>query len=58
MLIVGLTVVVVMPPLRGDAIISSTLRSRLLGLTRRWFRSGSLARPAAGRYGRYAADAR
>lgn len=32
--------------LLSDAIISSTLRSRLLGLTRRWFRSGLLARRA------------
>ncbi|XNM47511.1 hypothetical protein ACLK17_14080 [Escherichia coli] len=46
MLIVGLTVVVVMLSIRGDAIISSTLRSRLLGLTRRWFRSGLSARRA------------
>ncbi len=40
--------------IRGDAIISSTLRSRLLGLTRRGF---ALVCWPGGRYGRYAADA-
>ncbi len=46
----------VLLPIRGNAIVSSTLASRLLGLTRRWLHSG-LYRPG-GRYGRYAADAR
>ncbi len=53
--IVGLTVVVVMLSIAWRRNHFSTLRSRLLGLTRRWFRSGLWP---GGRYGRYAADAR
>ncbi|MFP1454205.1 hypothetical protein ACLB1O_04530 [Escherichia coli] len=46
MLISQLTVVVVMLSIAWRVIVSSTLRSRLLGLTRRWFRSGLSARRA------------
>ncbi len=51
----GLTVVVVMLSIAWRRNHFLKLRSRLLGLTRRWFRSGL---SASGRYGRYATDAR